>query len=192
MTPATIEQDQQKDTSYYEPSGSETIVMVECFNEKANEAPDIPVEWRELDIYRHNIICAKPGGEYERLAVYESTHSNFIEDIDNRINKDLNFPHSWKKEGFVEPNTVSKDNAKKVCMCLYYNYNLRPRIIVPNKEGGLTIFYKHYNNNRSLIVETYNTSEIAAIVNDDTNKKNNGSEDIRDFDFESLVKILHE
>ncbi|MDI6792182.1 MAG: hypothetical protein QME81_04860 [bacterium] len=114
----------------------------------------------------------------------------FYSHVENLI-FNIPFPRSWREEGIAEPNIASKEIAKEVCFYLYKEYDLIPIKIVPNKEEGISIFYKSYNNNRSLIVETYNTAETAALVNDDARKNVIVSEDIKDFSFTRTVNLLY-
>ena len=113
--------------------------------------------------------------------VYKSLH--------DQIFKEIHFPNEWQNEGISAPNLASKRKTEGVCNDLYEKYNVIPFRVVPNKEEGITIIYKDYENNRSLFVEVYNNLEIAGLVNDDLNKTIIVSMDIKEeLSYENLMK----
>jgi hypothetical protein len=112
--------------------------------------------------------------------------------IDDLIFKNIRMPEDWAQEGVNPPNIEAKNIAKKTCISLYDDYGLIPIRISPTKEEGIFIYYKHFNNNRELFVEVYNNLEVAALVNDEENKKIIYSEDIKGCNFLPVIEKLIE
>lgn len=145
--------------------------------------------WPEEKFY---IIHEKVTDIEIRTAFKYKVTDSFFKYIEKKIYDDVSFPARWKKEGFVEPNIAAKTKARDVCFHIYKNYSLIPLEVTANKERGITIFYKQYDNNRSLIVETFNSSEVVALVNDNTNKTIICCEEIKNLRFNNMIAILHE
>jgi len=112
--------------------------------------------------------------------------------IDNLIFRGLKIPEDWTQQGITPPNIEAKKIAQKICFSLYDDYSLIPIRIVPTKEEGVFIYYKNFNNNRTLLVEVYNNLEVAALMNDETNKRILYSEDIKNCNFVFAIEKLIE
>ena len=145
--------------------------------------------WPEKNFY---IIHEKVSDIEIRPPLKYKVKDSFFAYIEQKIYNDVSFPARWKKEGFLEPNIAAKTKARDVCFHIYKNYSLIPMEVAANKERGITIFYKQYDNNRSLIVETFNSSEVVALVNDNTNKTIICCEEIKNLRFDNMIAILHE
>lgn len=139
-----------------------------------------------------DIIKVKvPNIEISTAFKYKGKDS-FFTYIEKKIYYDVSFPVRWRKEGLVGPNIAAKTKARDVCFHIYKKYSLIPTGVAANKERGITIFYKQHDNDRSLIVETFNSSEVVALVNDNTNKTIICCEEIRNLRFNNMIAILHE
>lgn len=155
----------------------------------------VPSPARKYDVEE----ITAPDKRFSESAVYEDAILSFTEkvifkrddpiyeDIKNKIYH-LSFPNRWEKDGIAKPNIHSKEETVKVCRHLFDEYELIPFRIVPTKEGGLTVLYEDFSNNRSLIIEIYNDLDIAALVNDNKNKSVISSVDIRSLNFSEIVK----
>jgi hypothetical protein len=76
----------------------------------------------------------------------------------------LQIPEKWKQETISPPTVFCKEIAERVTKSIYSVYRLIPQRISPTIEEGIFISYKNFDNNRSLSIEIYNDSDIAAIV----------------------------
>jgi hypothetical protein len=112
--------------------------------------------------------------------------------IINLIFKGIQVPEHWVQEGVNPPNMEAKTIAQNVCFNLYDDYSLIPIRFAPTKAEGIFVYYKNFINNRALLVEVYNNLEMAALVNDETNKKILYSEDIKSSNFISVIEKLIE
>lgn len=118
--------------------------------------------------------------------------SPFYKHIVDLIFKGLSFPNDWIEEGISPPNIDAKTITKKICLNLHDSYGLIPIKIAPSKEEGVFVYYKHFNNDRTLLVEVYNNLEVAALVNDEANKNIVYSEDIKTLNFINVIEKLIE
>jgi len=100
----------------------------------------------------------------------------------------LVLPAYWKDEDVEPPNSTAQRNAIKICHKIFDNYRLIPDVVACTKENG--VYLRFTESNKSFIIEAYNDGEIGAVVNDDANKKILDSEDIRNLDFDAIVKIF--
>jgi len=129
---------------------------------------------------------------------FEETVSNkeasIMEHFEQRIFKKLIFPVSWEKDGISKPNLEAKKNAFNICRKLFESYGLLPDKILASKEEGIFISYDFIddNCNRSLIIETYNDCETAAIVCNNSRKEIVLSEDICDLSFNNVIRLFKE
>jgi hypothetical protein len=100
----------------------------------------------------------------------------------------LVLPAYWKDEDVEPPNSTAQRNAIKICHKIFDNYRLIPDVVACTKENG--VYLRFTGGNKSFVIEAYNGGEIAAVVNDDANKKILDSGDIRNLDFDAIVKIF--
>ncbi len=109
-----------------------------------------------------------------------------------KIYNKLIFPNHWKEEGICKPNSIAKENALKVCKNLFKKYDLIPDRILASKENGVFITYDkvNFNENLSLVIETYNDNEIAAVVSDNIKKNILYSADIKEYNLENAIQTF--
>jgi hypothetical protein len=119
---------------------------------------------------------------------------NLEKSLEGKIYSKLFFPPHWLVEGVAKPNEAAKSRAFKVCKSLLETYELIPDRIVPSIEGGVYISYSEKRDSveKTLVVEVYNTSEVAALVNLDSEKRILYSEDIRNMRFEKVMKVFRD
>lgn len=114
--------------------------------------------------------------------------------LEGKIYSKLFFPPHWEEDGVAKPNEAAKLGAFAVCKSLLGTYGLIPDRIVSSIEGGVYISYTEKRNEveKTLAVEVYNTSEVAALVNLDSERRILYSEDIRDMRFEKVMKVFRD
>jgi hypothetical protein len=117
---------------------------------------------------------------------------NLEKSLKDKIYSKLFFPPHWEEEGVAKPNEAAKLGAFAVCKSLLETYGLIPDRIVPSIEGGVYISYTEKRDavEKTLEVEVYNTSEVAALVNLDSERRILYSEDIRNMRFEKVMKVF--
>lgn len=145
-----------------------------------------------------------PAGEYFPVVVIKEPYIGFDisrsmgndhtleKSLEERIFSKLFFPPHWIAEGVAKPNQAAKLGAFEVCKLLFKKYSELPDRIASSIEGGVFISYtkKRDDVEKTLGVEVYNTSEVAALVNLDSEKRILYSEDIRDMRFEKVMKVF--
>ncbi|MEE9337300.1 MAG: hypothetical protein V3U87_04405 [Methylococcaceae bacterium] len=114
------------------------------------------------------------------------------EKVTRMIFEQLYFPLEWEEENISRPNLASKKTALEVCKSLFDTYSLMPDKISPTKEEGVYMRFD-YSSGRiknSLIIEVYNTLEIAAIVTNNDTKKVKFTYDIHRLQFNNAIQYL--
>jgi hypothetical protein len=114
------------------------------------------------------------------------------EKVTSMIFEQLYFPMEWEEEKISKPNLVSKQTALIVCKSLFDTYCLMPDKISPTKEEGvfMRFDYSSGKTKKSLIIEVYNTLEIAAIVTNNDTKEVVFNIDIEKLQFNNAIKFL--
>ena len=115
-----------------------------------------------------------------------------LEGFEQRIFRGLSFPDHWEQDGVAQPNATAKEGGLEVCKRLFEEYRLVPSAILPSIEEGIYISYDKITAdfNRSMIIEVYNTAEVALIICDNAKKKTMHSEDISGMNFRRAVSIF--
>lgn len=85
-------------------------------------------------------------------------------------------------EGVQPPTAACRAKAYEVWQRLYTKFGLLPVRVSASVEGGITLYYEHASNGKTLVVEMYNDLEVAALVND--SKKIVYSENIQGIDLD--------
>lgn len=140
------------------------------------------------------VTIKEDGAEPSFEGISSTKEDSIMEYIEQKIFKKLVFPVSWEKDGISKPNLAAKDNAFNICRKLFESDNLIPDKILASKEEGIFISYDFADDdfNRSLIIETYNNVETAAIVCDNLKKEIVLSEDIYGLSFSNVIRIFKE
>jgi hypothetical protein len=114
------------------------------------------------------------------------------EKVARMIFEQLHFPLNWEEEKISRPNMVSKNTALEVCKSLFDTYSLMPDKISPTKEEGvyMRFDYSSGKTKNSLIIEVYNTLEIAAIVTNNDTKEVKFTYDIERLQFKNAIQYL--
>ena len=112
---------------------------------------------------------------------------NSLEDVCKKISE-LVLPISWLQENVEVPNWLSRMNAYTSCVFIFKSLKLFPNSIACTKENGVFISYTKYI--FYFCIETYNNGEIGLIISDDSIKSVIYSEDIKDFNFDNIIKIF--
>lgn len=150
-----------------------------------------------------------PAGEYSRVVVvkvqYKDTEVLYIsrsmgndqkleKSLKDRIFSKLFFPPHWIADGVAKPNHAAKLGAFEVCKLLFKKYSVLPDRIASSIEGGVYISYTEKRNDveKTLGVEVYNTSEVAALVNLDSERRILYSEGISNMRFEKVMKVFRD
>lgn len=77
---------------------------------------------------------------------------------------DAKLPESVLAEGAAEPTPECRSLAKALSVELWRKFALVPERVAANVEDGITLYFRNHRAGRSLVVEAYNTGEIAALV----------------------------
>lgn len=91
-------------------------------------------------------------------------------------------PAKWILGGVQPPTAECRSLAYKSWKLLYTKFGILPMRVSASVEGGITLYYEHASNGKTLIAEIYNDLEVAALVND--SKKIVYSENIKCLDFD--------
>lgn len=115
-------------------------------------------------------------------AILTSTKSNVWEnsDSENHSEKDKAvlqllesylhnavFSSRWTDVGISEPTEACKASALSLSMLIYKQLSILPIRIAPSIEEGIMVTYQEEND--KMLVEVYNTGEIAGLLRNDTN-----------------------
>ena len=79
--------------------------------------------------------------------------------------RSLTMPRRLSMEGIAAPTVQCRMTAAELTVHLYNDWRLFPERIAPNVEEGITIVYANHVSEKTLVVEVYNTTEIAALLN---------------------------
>lgn len=77
----------------------------------------------------------------------------------------LVLPNRMCEEGVAPPTVRCRDKASTLAAHLYVCNRIIPERISPNVENGISIVYRNHLADRTLVIEVYNTTEIAALLN---------------------------
>ncbi len=77
----------------------------------------------------------------------------------------LTLPRMLSLEGIAAPTVQCRMTAAELAVRFYNDWRLFPERIAPNVEEGITIVYANHISEKTLVVEVYNTTEIAALLN---------------------------
>jgi hypothetical protein len=115
-----------------------------------------------------------------------------FEDFEQRIFRKLHFPSHWEQEGVSQPHVAAKEKCLAMCKQLFKTYRLMPSTILPSIEEGIYISYDKITDifNKSMIIEVYNTMDIALIICDNAKKVTIYGEDVLGMDFNNAVSIF--
>lgn len=98
------------------------------------------------------------------------------------------YPEEWLNENIAKPSVSCREETIIIGLYLYKELGIYPDRIGANVEEGITLYYKNFKDNKELIIEIYNTLEIAALLNQNSNIIR--SYDIDGIDDENLTKIV--
>ena len=87
--------------------------------------------------------------------------------LKRKIYKGISTPEHWLIGGTSEPNDIAKANALRYCIELYHRLGY-PDCIASTVESGLYVRYSICI--YSIILECYNSGEVAFLINDNLNK----------------------
>ncbi len=93
-------------------------------------------------------------------------------------------PAKWILAGVQPPTAECCAKSYEIWQHLYNKFGLLPVRVSASVEGGITLSYENATNGRTLIVETYNDLEVAALIND--SKRIAYSENIDALDFDCV------
>ena len=179
-------------TSYYNRDSS-NIYIYQDDNVLLNQEISFPIPDIESNTNKHllnNYISGQ--GKEIRLSLEDRHIAPWLiyQKTEAMIFEQLYFPIEWDKEKVNRPNLSSKNMAMDVCKSLYDKYSLIPFKISPTKEEGVYIRFDYSSASikRSLIIEVYNTLEIAAIITNNDKKEVNFSYDIEKLQFKNAVQ----
>jgi hypothetical protein len=146
------------------------------------------------DSFRVVVVKAQQGMDVLDISRSMGNDQMLEKSLEGRIFSKLFFPPHWIADGVAKPNEAAKLGAFEVCKLLLKKYSLWPDRIASSIEGGVFISYtkKRDSVEKTLGVEVYNTSEVAALVNLDSEKRILYSEDIRDMHFEQVMKVFRD
>lgn len=127
-----------------------------------------------------------------RYAEASEAENAVFEDFEQRIFRKLHFPPHWEQEGVSQPHVAAKEKCLAVCKQLFKKHRIMPSTILPSVEEGIYISYDKItdNFNKSMIVEVYNTMDIALIICDNAKRVTVHSEDVFGMDFNNAVSIF--
>lgn len=141
--------------------------------------------------------CLAEPGDQEQQASFSNVKQSITtwlvhEKTKEMIFEQLHFPSDWELEEVEKPNLISKKTALDVCESLLENYSLIPDKISPTKEEGIYVRFDYRSGKikKSLIIEFYNTLEIAAIVTNNETKDVEFSFDIERRQFKNAIESL--
>lgn len=77
------------------------------------------------------------------------------------------YPKEWELENIAKPSISCRQRTADIAINLLKKFELHPDRVRANIEEGITLYYKNYENDKELILEVYNTLEMAALVNKD-------------------------
>lgn len=77
------------------------------------------------------------------------------------------YPKEWELENIAKPSISCRQRTADIAINLLEKFELHPDRVRANIEEGITLYYKNYENDKELILEVYNTLEMAALVNKD-------------------------
>jgi hypothetical protein len=126
-------------------------------------------------------------------AVFEAPRDAAVLDsFKQRIFYKLHIPAHFEREGIAQPHAAAKEKGFKVCEKLFNDYSLIPATIRPTIEEGIYLSYDRITDNldRTMIIEVYNTMEIALIVCDNGKKETIYIEDVKGMDFSRAVSVF--
>jgi len=152
--------------------GDTSFVAGDSFKYAENETANLPDISRDIEV--------------------SASEKAVFEDFEQRIFRKLHFPPHWKQEGVSQPNVAAKEKCFEICKQLFKKYNLMPSTILPSVEDGIYISYDKITDdvNKSMIIEVYNTMDIALIVCDNAKRVILHSEDIWGMGFNRAVSIF--
>jgi len=115
-----------------------------------------------------------------------------FEDFEQRIFRKLHFPSHWEQEGVSQPHVATKEKCLAMCKQLFKTHHLMPSTILPSIEEGIYISYDKITDdvNKSMIIEVYNTMDIALIICDNAKKVTIYGEDVLGMNFNRAVSIF--
>jgi hypothetical protein len=115
-----------------------------------------------------------------------------FEYFEQRIFRKLHFPSHWEQEGISQPHIATKEKCLAMCKQLFKTHRLMPTTILPSIEEGIYISYDNITDdfNKSMIIEVYNTMDIALIICDNAKKVTIHNEDVSGMDFNNAVSIF--
>lgn len=179
-------------TSFYNTNSSSTYIYQDD-NVLLNQEISVPSPDTESNSKKHILInYITSQGEDTQLSQENRYIAPWLifQQTEAMIFEQLYFPIEWHKEKVNRPNLASKNMAMEVCKSLYDNYSLVPFRISPTKEEGLYIRFdcSSASIRRSMIIEVYNTLEIAAIITNNDKKEVNFSYDIERLQFRNAVQ----
>lgn len=147
--------------------------------------------WQNLTIVRGTIDIQSTGNDILWGKPVSLKEKSFVEKAEQHIFRKLYFPPIWEEEGVARPNMACKEMAVAVCKKLYKCHSLYYDKVVSSKLEGIYIRYDYVMGNidRSLIIEVYNTLEIASVVSDNIKKEIIISEDIKPYNFKNVIRI---
>ena len=77
----------------------------------------------------------------------------------------LALPQRLADEGIAAPTAQCRAMAADLAVSLYKEHQVFPERIAPNVEEGITLVYVNHVTDKSLTVEVYNTTDVAALLN---------------------------
>ncbi|GBU22141.1 hypothetical protein R80B4_02046 [Fibrobacteres bacterium R8-0-B4] len=115
-----------------------------------------------------------------------------FEDFEQRIFRKLRFPPHWEQEGVSQPHVAAKEKGLAICKQLFKKHCLMPSTILPSIEEGIYISYDKITDdlNKSMIIEVYNTMDIALIICDNVKKATIHGEDVSGMNFNHAVSLF--
>jgi hypothetical protein len=147
------------------------------------------------------ILCEKDSFKYgetinrsddSRYTEVSEAEKAVFEDFEQRIFRKLHFPLHWEQEGVSQPNVATKVRCLEICTQLFKKHHLMPSTILPSIEEGIYISYDKITDvfNKSMIIEVYNTMDIALIICDNVKKVTIHGEDVLGMNFNNAVSIF--
>ncbi len=100
----------------------------------------------------------------------------------------LSLSQRMADEGVAEPTVQCRLIAARLAVALYEDHRIVPERIAPNVEEGLTLSYFNYRSGTALVIEVYNTTEIAALLN--RGQAILSAQDIRSIDDPNLSRMV--
>jgi hypothetical protein len=100
----------------------------------------------------------------------------------------LVLPARMREEGVAPPTVTCRDKAATIAFTLYSRSRIIPERVSPNVEEGISIVYRNHLADKTLVIEVYNTTEIAALLNQ--SKTILAAEDLKDVDDPALDNMV--